>query len=178
MNKKILLILALLLISGLPTRVLATDFDGSKPLLCAVTETIECAPDGECLRGEAENIDIPPFLKINVKKRRISGTIEDGTVRTTEIKNVANLRIKETDRLAALAVELGRLGAQVEEREDGLTVHPPSKIVPAAIRTYNDHRMAMSFAVAGLVAEQIVIEDAACVSKSFPQFFDALDGLG
>lgn len=96
----------------------------------------------------------------------------------TEIKNVANLRIKETDRLAALAVELGRLGAQVEEREDGLTVHPPSKIVPAAIRTYNDHRMAMSFAIAGLVAEQIVIEDAACVSKSFPEFFDVLDGLG
>jgi hypothetical protein len=91
MNKTILLILALLLIGGLPCHVLAGDFDGSKPLLCAVTETIECTPDGECLRGEAENIDIPPFLKINVKKRRISGTRQDGTVRTTEIKNVEHM---------------------------------------------------------------------------------------
>jgi len=88
MNKIVLLILALLLISGLPSHVLAGDFDGSKPLLCAVIETIECTPDGECLRGEAESIDMPAFLKINFSKKTISGTRQDGTVRTTEIKSM------------------------------------------------------------------------------------------
>jgi hypothetical protein len=86
MNKIILLILALLLISGLPSHVLAGDFDGSKPLLCAVTETVECTPDSECLRGEAESIDMPAFLKIDFAKKTISGTRQDGSVRTTEIK--------------------------------------------------------------------------------------------
>jgi hypothetical protein len=86
MNKIILVILALLLISGLPSHVLAGDFDGSRPLLCAVTKTIECTPDGECLRGEAESIDMPAFLKIDFAKKTISGTRQDGTVRTTEIK--------------------------------------------------------------------------------------------
>ena len=66
--------------------VVAGDFDGSKPLLCAVIETIECGPDSECLRGEAESIDMPAFLKIDFAKKTISGTRQDGTVRTTEIK--------------------------------------------------------------------------------------------
>lgn len=95
----------------------------------------------------------------------------------TAIHHVANLRIKETDRLAALATELRRLGAQVDERPDGLTIHPPATIRPAPVRTYEDHRMAMSFALAGLVTPGIVIEDAACVSKSFPGYFDALNTL-
>lgn len=88
MNKIIVVILALLLISGLPSHVLAGDFDGSRPLLCAVIETIECTPDGECLRGEAESIDMPAFLKIDFAKKTISGTRQDGTVRNTEIKTM------------------------------------------------------------------------------------------
>ncbi len=95
----------------------------------------------------------------------------------THIENVANLRIKETDRIAALATELTRLGARVETRDDGLTIHPPARITPAKIETYNDHRMAMSFALAGLAADGIVIKDAGCVSKSFPAYFDVLGGL-
>ncbi len=94
----------------------------------------------------------------------------------TEIRNVANLRIKETDRIAALATELTRLGARVDAREDGLTIHPPRHVVPAAIETYGDHRMALSFAVAGLVVDGVVIRAAGCVSKSFPAFFDVLGG--
>ncbi|MCK4341529.1 MAG: 3-phosphoshikimate 1-carboxyvinyltransferase [Phycisphaerae bacterium] len=96
----------------------------------------------------------------------------------TEVRNVANLRVKETDRLAALGAELGRLGARVALRADGLTIHPPARITPAEIRTYDDHRMAMSFALAGLVVEGIVIKDAGCVSKSFPDFFEVLSALG
>lgn len=92
----------------------------------------------------------------------------------TEIRNVANLRLKETDRLAALAAELARLDAKVDLHDDGLTVYPPQRISPAEIHTYDDHRMAMSFAIAGLVSETIVIKDAGCVSKSFPRFFDEL----
>lgn len=95
----------------------------------------------------------------------------------TDIRNVANLRVKETDRIAALATELSRLGAKVEVRADGLTIHSPDRITPAEIHTYDDHRMAMSFAIAGLAADGIVIKDAGCVSKSFPDFFDRLGGL-
>ncbi len=95
----------------------------------------------------------------------------------TEIRNVANLRVKETDRLAALASELTRLGARVEERPDGLTIGPPAQIKPATIETYDDHRMAMSFSIVGLVADGITIRDAGCVSKSFPNYFDVLARL-
>jgi 3-phosphoshikimate 1-carboxyvinyltransferase len=95
----------------------------------------------------------------------------------TVIHNVANLRIKETDRIAALATELTRLGATVETRPDGLTIHPPRKIHPAEIATYDDHRMAMSLALVGLAADGIVIRDADVVSKSFPDFFEVLGTL-
>jgi len=96
----------------------------------------------------------------------------------TRIRNVANLRIKETDRLSALATEVTRLGGGVDVVADGLTIHPPERITPAEVQTYEDHRMAMSFAVLGLVADGMVIEDAGCVSKSFPEFFEVLATLG
>jgi 3-phosphoshikimate 1-carboxyvinyltransferase len=96
----------------------------------------------------------------------------------TRVRNVRNLRVKETDRLRALAVELGKLGARVEEREDGLTIHPPAKVRPAGIETYKDHRMAMSFSVAAAASPGIVIRDPACVSKSFPGFFGVLESQG
>jgi len=83
------LVLVCLLVT--PRAVVAGDFDGSKPLLCAVIETIECTPDGECLRGEAESIDMPAFLKIDFVKKTISGTPKDGTVRTTEIKTMEHM---------------------------------------------------------------------------------------
>jgi 3-phosphoshikimate 1-carboxyvinyltransferase len=96
---------------------------------------------------------------------------------TTRITNVANLRIKETDRLAAVESELMRLGAQVQATSDSLALTPPATVTPAAIETYDDHRMVMSFALAGLRAEGITIKDVDCVSKSFPGFFDALAQL-
>jgi len=90
----------------------------------------------------------------------------------TVIRNVANLRVKETDRLAALQAELTKLGAKVETTTDSLVIVPPTQIQPATIDTYDDHRMAMSFALAGLRCDGIVIRDPECVGKTFPDFFE------
>lgn len=89
----------------------------------------------------------------------------------TRIRNVANLRLKETDRQAALAAELQKLGAEIELHDDGLTIVPPKTLRAAAIDTYGDHRMAMSFAIAGLRLDGIIIRDADCVRKTYPDFF-------
>lgn len=95
----------------------------------------------------------------------------------TVIRNVATLREKETDRLAALNIELTKLGASVEERRDGLTIRPPVRIKSTAIDTYDDHRMAMSFAIVGLGAPGIVINEPQCCQKTFPGFFEHLEQL-
>ncbi|MDJ0852232.1 MAG: 3-phosphoshikimate 1-carboxyvinyltransferase [Myxococcota bacterium] len=95
---------------------------------------------------------------------------------TTHIRNVANLRIKETDRLAALEAELRKLGARAEAGPDWLRIEP-GPLRGAEIDTYDDHRMAMSFALAGLRIPGVVIRDPSCVSKTWPGYFDFLDGL-
>jgi 3-phosphoshikimate 1-carboxyvinyltransferase len=92
----------------------------------------------------------------------------------TTIEGIANLRIKETNRIQALKMELTRLGAQVEAGEDFLTIHPGASYRGAEIETYNDHRMAMSFAVAGLKIPGVKIKNPRCVEKSFPDFFQQL----
>src|SRR3982074_3941194 len=94
----------------------------------------------------------------------------------TTIRNVAHIRHKETDRLAALATELRRIGATVDERADGLTI-TPGPLHGAIIETYNDHRMAMSLALVGLKVPGIVIDNPACVAKTYPPFFDDLGRL-
>ena len=94
----------------------------------------------------------------------------------TRITGVSNLRIKETDRIKALATELSRLGAQVRELDDGLVIIP-GKLQAAEIVTYDDHRMAMSFALAGLKIHGIRIKNPGCVNKSFPDFFKKLESL-
>src|SRR3712207_8919310 len=76
------------------------------------------------------------------------------------------LKVKETDRLAALATELRKLGAAVEAGDDFLAITPPPRVTPAAIATYDDHRMAMSFAVAGTKVDGVVIKDAEGVNKT------------
>lgn len=94
----------------------------------------------------------------------------------TTIRNIAHNRVKETDRIAAVVAELRRLGQEVEEYPDGLRIEP-RPVQPAQIHTYDDHRMAMAFAVLGLRAPGVVIEDPACVRKTFPDFFERLDAL-
>ena len=89
----------------------------------------------------------------------------------TSISNIEHLKYKETNRLKALTLELSKLGARVDLHEDGMTIHPQS-LRACEIETYNDHRIAMSFAVAGLRQEGIVITNPSCVAKSFPGFWD------
>ncbi|MGB3684040.1 MAG: 3-phosphoshikimate 1-carboxyvinyltransferase [Rubrobacteraceae bacterium] len=94
----------------------------------------------------------------------------------TIIKNVGHTRHQETDRISAVAAELRRIGAEVEEQIDFLRIIPKT-IRPAAISTYEDHRMAMAFAVTGLVAPGIRIKDPGCVTKTFPEYFRRLESL-
>lgn len=91
----------------------------------------------------------------------------------TVISNVSHLRIKESNRLAALVAELNRTGIEAAEMPDGIVIHG-GKMRPATIETYNDHRMAMSFGIAGLVANGIEISNKKCVDKSFPTFWEEL----
>jgi 3-phosphoshikimate 1-carboxyvinyltransferase len=95
----------------------------------------------------------------------------------TIIRSLHTLRVKETDRIAALATELQKLGAHVEVRGDDLVIDPPTEIRAAAIDTYDDHRMAMSFAVAGTRAAGLTIKDAGCVNKTYPNYFEDLEKL-
>jgi 3-phosphoshikimate 1-carboxyvinyltransferase len=96
---------------------------------------------------------------------------------TTAIRNVYNWRVKETDRLAAMATELRKVGAEVEEGEDYIVVTPPAKLIHAAIDTYDDHRMAMCFSLVALSDTPVTINDPKCTSKTFPDYFDKLEGL-
>lgn len=94
----------------------------------------------------------------------------------TTLRNIASWRVKETDRLAAMATELRKLGASVEEGADYITVSPPQAWASASIHTYDDHRVAMCFALAAFnpAALPVRIEDPKCVAKTFPDYFEAL----
>jgi 3-phosphoshikimate 1-carboxyvinyltransferase len=94
----------------------------------------------------------------------------------TTIRRIAHVRHKETDRIAAVATELRRLGQEIEEFPDGLTIHP-CPVTPAVVRTYDDHRMAMSFALIGLRAAGVQIADPGCTAKTYPGFWDDLAAL-
>ena len=95
----------------------------------------------------------------------------------TRIRGIVSARVKETDRVHATCTELRRLGVQVDEHDDGMTIYPCEEIHPATVRTYNDHRMAMAFTLVGLRVEGITIENPACVSKTFPAYFEVVETL-
>jgi len=95
----------------------------------------------------------------------------------THVRNVAHNRVKETDRIGNLAIELRKFGVRVDERDDGLSIYPlqpTSKLTGAVIETYDDHRMAMSLALVGLKQPGVVITNPNCVAKTYPDFFAAL----
>lgn len=90
----------------------------------------------------------------------------------TTIRDIYNWRVKETDRLNAMATELRKTGAKVEEGQDYIIIDPPAKIQKATIDTYDDHRMAMCFSLLALSEDGVIINDPKCTSKTFPEFFD------
>ncbi|WP_435005191.1 3-phosphoshikimate 1-carboxyvinyltransferase [Tundrisphaera lichenicola] len=157
----------------------------------------------ESIQGDIAFVDLLEHMGCTVTREKDSTTVTGGSLRgidvdmnaisdtvmtlavvalfaggITRIRNVAHIRHKETDRIGALATELRKLGATVEEQPDGLTIFPPSRITPARIATYDDHRMAMSFALAGLKAPGVTILDPGCVAKTYPGFWDDLARLG
>jgi 3-phosphoshikimate 1-carboxyvinyltransferase len=98
----------------------------------------------------------------------------------TRVRGIGFIRAKETDRIGAVVTELRRLGVQADEEPDGFVVHPRPEgpaLLPGTVQTYEDHRMAMSFAVAGLRVPGIEIADPGCVAKTFPRFWSVVESL-
>lgn len=156
------------------------------------------------LQGDLAFVDILQFMGCKVSRQRERTTVQGGALRAVDvdmnavsdtvmtlavvalfadgvsrIRNVAHIRHKETDRLAALATELRKLGAKIDELPDGLIIDPPApkKLHGARIDTYDDHRMAMSFALAGLKVAGIAIVDPGCVAKTYPGFWKDLEAV-
>ena len=96
---------------------------------------------------------------------------------TTTLRNIYNWRVKETDRLYAMATELRKVGADVEEGEDYLKITPPKVLKHAAIDTYDDHRMAMCFSLLALDPISVTINEPECTAKTFPTYFDVLESI-
>ncbi len=92
-------------------------------------------------------------------------------MRPTTLTNIGSWRVKETDRIAAMATELRKIGATVEEGPDWLRVVPPAQLRRASIATYDDHRMAMCFSLVSFGGAPVTIEDPGCVRKTFPEYF-------
>jgi 3-phosphoshikimate 1-carboxyvinyltransferase len=96
---------------------------------------------------------------------------------TTTLRNIYNWRVKETDRLSAMATELRKVGADVVEGEDYLQVTPPAELKHAAIDTYDDHRMAMCFSLLALDPISVTINEPECTAKTFPTYFEVLESI-
>ena len=116
-----------------------------------------------------------PALIDEVPALAIAATQASGA---TVIRGASELRVKESDRVSALANGLSALGAEVEELDDGLIIRGPSQLGGGEVQSHGDHRIAMAFAVAGLATPSLVrVRDWSCVETSFPGFLDALDGV-
>ncbi len=136
--------------------------------------TIMSPPEGTALQGIDIDLNHMPDM---AQTLAVVALFAKGS---TTIGNVGNLRVKETDRLAALQIELTKLGAKVVIEGDDLCITPAEKLTPPTqgVDTYNDHRMAMSFALVGLREPGVVINDPGCVAKTFPNYFEYLGKLG
>jgi 3-phosphoshikimate 1-carboxyvinyltransferase len=146
---------------------------------------VECLGQMGCeVRYAANSITVvgKPLRGIDVDMNAISDTVQTLSVvalfaeGTTRIRNIGHIRHKETDRIGAVATELRKLGATVVEHAEGLDI-TPGILRGAEIDTYNDHRMAMSFAIPGLVQPGVYIRNPGCTAKTYPLFFDDLERL-
>jgi len=164
-------------VDGVPAGSLQSDFR-----LVDVLERMGCTVQREATAVTVERANGAPLVGVDVDMNEmpdaalalaVVALFADGP---TRIENVANLRIKETDRLAALETELRKLGARAETGPDWLAIEP-GPLRGAVIDTYDDHRMAMSFALAGLRVPGVVIRDPGCVAKTWPDYFRMLESL-
>jgi 3-phosphoshikimate 1-carboxyvinyltransferase len=127
------------------------------------------------MKGARIDAEIMPRLIDEVPILAVAATQAEGL---TEIRGAGELRVKESDRLARLASELAKMGAKIEELPDGLRIEGPTPLKGATVDSFNDHRMAMSFAVAGLIAAgETTILNADCVDISFPTFWEEFEKL-
>ncbi|RRO04314.1 3-phosphoshikimate 1-carboxyvinyltransferase [Pectobacterium aquaticum] len=130
----------------------------------------------ECERGELHAIDMD-MNHIPDAAMTIATAALFAQGGTTTLRNIFNWRVKETDRLAAMAIELRKVGAEVEEGNDYIRITPPTKLKVAEIGTYNDHRMAMCFSLVALSDTPVTILDPKCTAKTFPDYFEQLARL-
>lgn len=141
---------------------------------------VHYSADGTTVRHHHDGSAHSPLVGVDVNMADISDTVQTLAAVAlfakgpTTVRGVAHNRVKETDRIGDLAVELRKLGARVDEFFDGMTIHPPQQIQPCHIETYHDHRMAMSLALVGLRAPGVVICDPDCTGKTYPKFWQDL----
>ncbi|PIE55980.1 MAG: 3-phosphoshikimate 1-carboxyvinyltransferase [Desulfobulbus propionicus] len=153
---------------------------GLVPLLARMGCSVRQAASGFTVIGpqrlEAIEVDMGDMPDVAPTLAVVAAFAEGSTV----IRNIAHLRVKECDRLSAVVTELRRMGAKVDEQEDAMTIHGRAggvNLHGAEIETYDDHRIAMSFAVAGLRVPGVRITGERCVDKSFPDFWERFGGM-
>jgi 3-phosphoshikimate 1-carboxyvinyltransferase len=139
---------------------------------CAVTRGEDFIEVRGPERLRAVSVDAGPFSDMAQTLYALAPFAEG----VTEVRGVAHSRLQECDRVSASAAELRRLGQEVEELPDGLRITPRS-VTPAIVQTYDDHRMAMAFALVGLKAPGIAVAGPACTRKTFPDYWERLDRL-
>jgi 3-phosphoshikimate 1-carboxyvinyltransferase len=149
-----------------------------------VLESLGCTSvdteEGICLTGPKDRqfpgitVDMNDFSDQTMTLAVLAPFAQSPTI----IKNVAHIRLQESDRIGAIVNELTRLGIRCEENEDykGICIYPGT-ISPAVVNTYEDHRMAMAFTLIGLREEGIVIDDPHCCGKTFENYFELIDAL-
>ena len=149
---------------------------------CEVLQQMGCQVE---YSGDAIRVIGNTLHGIDINMNQISDTVQTLAVVAlfadgpTRVRGVAHNRFKETDRIGDLACELRKLGAEIQEHEDGLTIIPPSTgmLKPADLDTYHDHRMAMSLCLAGLRMDGVGVKDPSCTRKTYPEFFADLEQL-
>jgi 3-phosphoshikimate 1-carboxyvinyltransferase len=165
LNKTRTGILSVLLRMGAKVREVIGDFDQEEPLG-------EVRIQGERLRGTIiEGEEIPSVID-EIPVLAVAAALAQGR---TIIRDAKELRVKETDRLAAIAANLQAMGVEVVELEDGLEIYGGAPLMGGRVKSYGDHRIAMAFAIAGLFAEgKTVVEDTDCIATSYPGFEEQL----
>jgi 3-phosphoshikimate 1-carboxyvinyltransferase len=159
-------LLGVLVRMGAQVREAVEDVDQIEP--CGIVEVTGAPLKGTVIQGKEvpQLIDELPILAV-------AGALASGT---TIIRHAQELRVKETDRIAAIAHNLRIMGAQVIEMKDGLEIHGPAPLHGVRVASFGDHRIAMAFAVAGLFADgETVVQDADCIRESYPGFETALE---